>query len=326
MTPLSRALEPVVDLIRTADRFLLCSHEIPEGDCLGASLGLYHGLRALGREVHLFNPDEIPRQYRFLPGADCFSTSIPEGRFGGIFVLDCGGLDRLGAAGSSLRGRGPLVNLDHHRTNSRFGDLNVVEPGLSSTGELIYELLGQLEVSIDRAIAEVLFAAISTDTGSFRYANASARTFEVARALVTAGASPCEVATALYENNSLGRLRLLARVLETLSLSPDGRVASVRVTRAMLAETGASLADVEGMVNFPRSLEGVEVAILFRENDGGVGVSLRSKGDVDVSALAVCFGGGGHRNAAGFSWPGTLDEVEPRVLEQVRATLTTSDA
>jgi phosphoesterase RecJ-like protein len=212
--------------------------------------------------------------------------------------------------------------VDHHVSNSQFGDVNLVDSQASSTAEIVYDLLREIPVKMNLAIAENLYTGVLTDTGSFHYSNTTARTFAVARACVLAGVDPWKVAEKVYETQPLARLRLLPLVLGTLAIEEDGRVSSVVVTQKMLAETGATPALTEDFINYPRSVKGTEVAMLFREiNPSKYRISFRSRGRVDVSRISQGFQGGGHPNAAGCTLEGPLWEVKAKVLAEVRAAL-----
>jgi phosphoesterase RecJ-like protein len=221
-----------------------------------------------------------------------------------------------------VKGIGKIINIDHHVSNGFFGDLNLVDPGASSAAEIVYDLIRTLPAPFPREVAENVYTGLLTDTGSFHYSNTSPKTLAVARACLLAGVDPWEVSQKVYDTQPLPRLRLLPRVLDTLELSADGRVSSVVVTQQMLKEAGATVAMTEDFINFPRSVQGVEVALLFREvTPQKHRVSLRSRGSVDVARIAGQFQGGGHPAASGCTVEGSLSEVKTRVLEAVRSAL-----
>ncbi|MCL4424838.1 MAG: bifunctional oligoribonuclease/PAP phosphatase NrnA, partial [Firmicutes bacterium] len=218
-----------------------------------------------------------------------------------------------------------VVNIDHHGTNAGFGQYNYVDVQAAAVGEQIYELLRSMEVDISPAIATCLYTAIVTDTGSFRYESTRESTFRVAAELVRLGAKPAQVAENAFETRSLSSARLLGRALETLELTPDGKVAWLVISRAALEETGASDEETEGIINYARAIRGVEVGLLFRETgDGKVRVSLRSRHQVDVSRVASHFDGGGHPRAAGCTLSLPLNEAREKVITAVRGALADS--
>ncbi len=311
------SIRKLMDLIRKNTTFFILSHVNPEPDTIGAALSLYHYLKGIGKKVVVYNADGIPAFIRFMQYSDVIITTIPHRKFDVAISVDAGGLDMLGDDFGKLR-RGKTVNIDHHRTNTLFGDLNIVDPCASAVCELLYALFKKMEVRIDSAISSLLLAGIIYDTGSFRYRNTTARTLRIASELVRNGPSISDIAEKLYENQSIGRLRLIESMLDTIELSRDGRIASSVLTRDMYSATGTTREDAEGLIDYPKSIRGVAVAILFRETgDNRYKVSLRSKNDVDVAEIAEKFGGGGHTNAAGFTVNGRLLDVKNEVLNSV---------
>ncbi len=323
---MDRRFDRVIEKIREGKTFLVASHVNPEGDAVGSLLGLTLVLRAMGKDVTAFLEDPVPGIYGFLPGSDTIVHDlVGRGPFDSVFAVDCGMKDRLGAALASFDHRGLLINLDHHATNNRFGDLNVVDAEASATGEVIYDLCmaGGLEITPEAAIN--LYVAIHTDTGSFRYSCTTAGSLMKAGELVKLGADPGDISMRVYENYPAVRFRLLALVLATLDIIDlggevgGGDIATLFVTTEMFRSTGADVDNADGFVNYARSIEGVEVGALFRECPGGeFKVSLRSKSYMDVGAVAMALGGGGHARAAGCTIEGSLEEVKARVLGAVR--------
>jgi phosphoesterase RecJ-like protein len=295
--------------------FLVTTHEGPDGDAVGSTMALTSFLRALGKDVTLYYCDQIPDTYRFLPLTDMLVHAIPDRTYDVCFVLDAGELKRAGEEIAAFRGFGKIINIDHHPYSEDFGDLNYVDPSASATGALIYRIMKTAGYAIDYDTALCLYVAIVTDTGSFRYSNADPEAFQVSGELVAIGINPWSVAEKLYESQPLKRLELLALALSTLTVSKTGEFASISVTLDMYQKTGASSELTDGFVNYPRSIHGVEVSVFFREiKTGAYKVSFRSKGKVNVSSLAMAFGGGGHHNAAGCTLLGSLDEVRETVF------------
>ena len=319
----AETLKRIAEEVRKGRRFLISAHENPEGDAIGSVLALNLALTGMGKEAKVLNQDPTPEMLRFLPGAEEIIHRAPEyGGFDATFALDCGDKTRLGVEFTRVKGIGKIINMDHHISNSHFGDINLVDPKASSTAEMIFELLRVIPVGMDQAIAENIYTGILTDTGSFHYSNTSPKAFAVARKCLLAGVDPWKVAEKIYETQPLARLRLLPLVLETLESADGGRISSVVVTQRMMKQTGASPALTEDFINFPRSLKGSEVALLFREIEPEkYRVSLRSRGNVDVARVAKEFQGGGHPSAAGCTVEGNLEEVRAMVLERVKAAL-----
>jgi phosphoesterase RecJ-like protein len=245
-----------------------------------------------------------------------------ESAWDALIFLDCGSASRTGL-GTDLPARGGIrINIDHHQGNSRYGDVNLVDPEACATAELVYETLQAVPAPVGYSAATCIYTAILTDTGSFRFSNASARAFEIAARMVTKGVDPSQVAHMVFEQQPIGRLRLLSLVLDTLELSPRDKAASAIVTQAMLRQTHTGVEDVEGFVNYPRSICAVEVGILLREEaPGRYRVALRSKGRVDVSRIAASFGGGGHRNAAGATIEGSAEQIKGRIFAMAEEAL-----
>lgn len=323
-------LEKIKKLVLASKRILVTSHENPDGDALGSMIALGLGLEQLGKEVVLYSKDGVPEILEFLPHSNRIRRTLSdvEGTFDIAFAVDCTGVGRAGKEFEEFAasGRcGSVVIVDHHQTNSASADLYLLDPASSSTGMIIYSLLKSFPVDISRPIAKNLYATIIGDTGSFRYSNTNPETFRVAAELVEYGADPSEIAEAMFESEPLRKLRLLGLVMPTLNVVENNRIAYVVVDKAMLEQTGTARQDTEGMINIPRSIKGVEVAVLFREETGGNSsgwkISLRSKGKVDVAKIAETFGGGGHKRAAGCTISGSLDDVRKRVFNSLKEVL-----
>ena len=313
-----------VSLVEEGRRFLLTCHLRPDGDALGSMLGLAAVLRALGKEVVMFNVDPVPEYLRFLPRAVEVLRAAPLGEpFDATFVTDTASRALLPAELPPAEVTGPWVVVDHHAAHDGFGDVVVRETDAVATGEVVLRLMADLGVErVPPDAAVPLYTAIVTDTGGFRYQGTTPTTMRLAADLMEAGADPWTVAYNVFEGWAPARMKLLGAVLETLDTSHAGRVAVLTVTRATMARTGADDDMVEGLVNYARMLAGVEVAALvweWRLTEDGVAstkVSLRSRGNVDVSRVAVALGGGGHRSAAGATVRGALEDVRARVVAE----------
>lgn len=309
-------IKAILEAIGKGQRILVASHEGPDGDALASTLALSLALREMGKDVVAYNRDGLPGAFAFLPGAATLVDKLPAGRFDLGFVLDAGELRR---AGAELPERcNVMVNIDHHPHSELFTPLHYVDEQASATGILIYRILQAAGHPLSREVAYCIYAAILSDTGSFRYSNADPEAFRVAGDLIAHGINPWDVASNLYENQEEKRLRLLALSLQTLTVSDCGRYASVSVTEEMLTRTAAGPEHTDGFVNYPRSIHGVEVGLFFRQTaPGKFKVGFRSKGTVDVGTLARELGGGGHHNAAGAMVAGSLDEVRAVVFARI---------
>ena len=304
--------------LKNNERFLLATHVNPDGDAIGSLGALALVLEGMGKQVVAYCQDEVPEFLRFLPYADRIVSEISGlDRFEVAVVLDCGAFDRIGSAVEVLQHVGKIIHIDHHSSSGDFGQLNLVRPECSSTAEILYEIFQAIPVSLTPEVAENIYTAILTDTGSFRFANTTARTLAIAAEMVSLGVAPEKVAGEIYDSMSPERIELLARSLNTLTLRSNGRVAAMHVSRRMLEETGTSLIDTDGFVNYPRAISSAEIAIFFREMAADeVNVSLRSRGGLDVAEFARIHGGGGHHNAAAFRLGGSLSEVVEKVLTE----------
>lgn len=304
--------EEIIREIERAESFVLMTHLHPDGDALGSLLGLAEILEGLGKKVFRYLEDPVTHLYDFLPGCTLAETDLvalqnfvaaADSKVAAI-SLDCGDCDRLGREKKELLKLDPLLVIDHHRGHQEFGDFRWLDSARSSTGEMVYELAMELGAELSSSAAFNIYVAISTDTGSFRYENTSPRTLRIAADLVACGVRPEVVAGHIYDNFTLQRLRLMEQVLATLELFESDQLAFITVTHKMFEDCGAEVGDVEGFINYPRSLQSVKVAVFLKETqNGGVSVSLRAKGECDVAEVAALFGGGGHRNAAGFRFP-----------------------
>ncbi len=308
----------IVDILRDGRRFLMTTHVDPDADGIGSMLGLGVSLSRAGKEAVMVTPEPLEAPLSLLPEADrIVQTFSAESHYDAIFVLDCGELQRMGSLRFVAERKETTVCIDHHKTNDFFADINLVEPKSSSTGELVYRILKRGGFPLETVTANNLFAAIQTDTGSFRYQNTSSRALGIAAELVALGASPWEISRIVLEGYSVSRLKLLQAALGTLEFHEDGRIGLMTITSRMFKETGARRIDSERFVDYPRFVSGVEVSVLIREVENkGFKFSLRSNNHVDVADLASHFGGGGHARAAGFEREGAIDVVKREFLQE----------
>jgi phosphoesterase RecJ-like protein len=309
-------LSAVLNHIEQADRFVLTSHARPDGDAIGSVLACSQILRKMGKQAQVVLRDPVPSIYRELPFAEAVvqSPSVGDG-YENAIILECDSIQRTALQG--LDGRF-LINIDHHLTGRPFGHINWIDPNACATAELIFRLAREAGVAICPQIATCLYTAVLTDTGSFAYSGTGAETFALARELVLCGANPVQIAQKVYFSRSASKMRLLGAALS--HLHREGNLAWMYVTRDDIERCGAIEEDCEGVANYALSIENVEVALFFRElpDRRRWRVSLRSKGGVDVSAVAERFGGGGHYCASGCSLPGPLSVATERVLAQLR--------
>ncbi|MFQ5740110.1 MAG: bifunctional oligoribonuclease/PAP phosphatase NrnA [Acidobacteriota bacterium] len=312
--------EQILRFTRDHGCFAVTSHSRPDGDSIGSQLGLALALEQLGKTVHVINADPVPKAYRSLPGVEkIIVTDHLEGSYDSLFVLECNDLKRPEVANLETC---HVINIDHHPGARSYGHLNWVDTSASAVGEMVYQLVRALPVDVTPEIATNLYVAILTDTGSFQFPNTRRETFAVSGELVGYGANPGHIAQEVYLSQPLSKVRLLAKVLQTLELDPSGKIAWIVMTDDMIAETGASREETEGIVTHPLSIRGVVLVAFFRQDRGnGFRVSLRSKDHYDVGRVAARLGGGGHKNAAGLSLSGPLPEVRKEVLSRLEQLL-----
>ncbi len=313
-------MDDIIRFIKANQRFAVTSHSRPDGDAIGSSLGLALALEELGKTAHVFNADPHPHRYDFLPEVETIRvTNRVEGDYDGLFVLECNDLDRPQLANLEHY---RVVNIDHHPNTNSFGHFNWVDSTAAAVGEMIYYLIRGLSVPLTPAIATNLYVAIMTDTGSFQFSNTHAQTFQIVGDLANSGANPSAIAQSVYMNQPQARIRILGLLLDTLKLHSQEQIATISLTQDMLNTTGANINDVEGIVTYALSVEGVLLAAFLREEESArYRISLRSKDHYDVGALAETLGGGGHRNAAGLRLEGTFDEVSGRVVGELEKLL-----
>lgn len=322
-------MQKIVSHLKTSKRVLVASHENPDGDAIGSLLAMGLALEKMGKQATLFNPSPIPAVYRFLPSVSKIVKTLGdnakgEQAFDTAVILDCGDIERIGAAAKVMADIPVLINIDHHVTNTGFGHLRRVETEACATAEIVYHLIQELGVQLDCHIATAIYTGILTDTGSFRFSNTNRASFGICAEMVDLGVDPLMVAQYVYGTYSLGRIKLLNLALDSIEISRNGQLSIMTVTRKMLTKTGTHPEDADGLINYARRIEDVKVAALIHEEENNgthrsgrtrpYHVSLRSDGAVDVAEIAASFGGGGHTAAAGFSIEATLPEIKAKII------------
>ncbi len=307
-------------MLRTRQRFVVMSHVRPDGDALGCTIAMALCLQQLGKDVTAWNEEGVLEKFRYLPGYELVATPPTEPQeFDVAIMLDTSVQDRVGKCLPAVKRADVWINIDHHVTNPRFGDLVHIDSCAPATGQILYELFRQCGLPLTYPMADNLFVAISTDTGSFQYPSTTARTYEIGADLIRAGVNVGALSQKMYESYPRRRIELLRALLNTLRFTSGDRCASVVLPMATVAQIGALPEDNEGLIDHVRAIDGVTVAAFFEElPEGKVRVSLRSKSpQIDVSAICGLFGGGGHTLASGARVKGTLAEVEGRVLAAI---------
>ena len=316
-------LDRIVQTIRDSDTLCIVGHIRPDGDCIGSQLGLAYALKNAGKKVTVWNEDPLPRKLAFLDPDRLLSTPKQGKKFDCAIATDCASYERLGKAGDCIKDRQILINIDHHASNTRYGDLNWISDDEPSSGELIYRLLQTGHWPITPAIADCLFTAVSTDTGSFQYPSTRPATYHVAAHLVERGANLEKVCNEVYQSYPLSRVRLLRHVYSRFKLKHDDQIAYFWLRKIDYSRTGAGPEDAEGLIDHIRAIEPVIVACVFEEMTPDLSrISLRSKSEkVDVNEIAKQFGGGGHHAAAGARIPGRAMTTQRRVINAIKKAL-----
>jgi bifunctional oligoribonuclease and PAP phosphatase NrnA len=316
----SDTLERAAEEIRKRRRFVIASHVRPDGDAIGSQLAMAYALRALGKEARVINRDPPPPELLTFPGVGEIELADRIADPGdAVIVMESGDLTRTGVGGLDA---GFVINIDHHVGNTMYGAVNWFDVSAAACGEMVFDLVRELGAPLSYEIAVHIYVAILTDTGSFRYSNISPRTFDICRQCVAAGVDPQVVARAVFDNNSLGRLKLSAAVLSRMELDPSGRLAALSVGRQLLADCRATYEDTDGLINLPLTVKGIQAVVFFKETGAEEWrISMRSKGNIDVNAVARQFGGGGHKNASGCSATGSLETLSAlfrqKIVEQI---------
>ena len=310
----------IIEAIRESDTICIVGHVRPDGDCVGSQVGLGIALRNEGKKVVCWNEDNVPLKYRFLDKEGFLQKPRSGMKFDLVIATDCASFARLGLAGECVTERKLLINIDHHESNPRYGDLNWVSPKEASTGELIYRLLCAARWPVTKPIADCLFTAVSTDTGSFQYSNTRPRTLQIAGNLVARGADLAKICDEVYQSYPVSRAKLLKHVYSKFRLTYDDRIAYFWLKKADFARTGSDSDDTEGLIDHIRAIEPVVVACVFEEIEPELTrISLRSKNaKVNVNEIAALFGGGGHPAAAGARIPGKPLSVQRKVIAAVK--------
>ena len=308
-------MKEIVKAIKAGKSFIITTHVNPDGDALGSAIALAMALKHAGKKVIVYNRDGVPDTYGFLPGADIVQTSPGDSRAETIILVDCNNLARAGLqdCGSCKTS----IVIDHHDTDNDFGDVKWIEPDTPATGMMILELIRALKIPLSRDMAQNLYVAVTLDTGTFRYANTTAKALRMGAELTEAGADPGYVADRLYSNWTSNRFSLFRKVLESLDM--EGSICFMIISMNMIEETSTSHGDTENFVNFPLLMDRVKATVLLKEIEADRWkVSMRSKGDINVALVAENFNGGGHHNAAGCTIDGRYEDIRKTLTVMLR--------
>lgn len=328
MTDYLNSLKQAAEFMREHERFLVISHVSPDGDTTGSAFATCLLLRQLGKQYVVVNEGETPKTFGFLP---CFDEILNlakdpiEEKFTHVIAVDAADSKRMGQVQHLFAPDVQLVNIDHHPTNDRFGTINVIRTDAAATAEIMFELLEAGGFTLTNEIATCIYTGLLTDTGGFRYSNTTPNVMQIAAKLLTYGVKPGEIAERCLESITMQHVTILRRALQSLSLSHNNLVASMRVSHQDIVETGATSEDMAGLVNYGRNIEGVEVGLLLTETKPGiVKVGLRSRSKIDVALIAKSVGGGGHARAAGCTLEGNIEEIEQTILSKIYEVLEVS--
>ena len=318
-------MKKIISHLKNSNHVIIASHKNPDGDAIGCLIAMGLALDALNKNITLYNESPIQSAYRFLPSVERIVRQIKGTNiYDTAIILDCADFQRIGEVSSVVSRIPVIINIDHHITNTGFGNLNLIDTSACATAEIIYNLLIEMSFPINNsAIATSIYTGILTDTGSFRFSNTNKSAFAICEKMVEAGVDPYNVARHVYGKYSLGRIKLMNMALESIEISNNGKMSMMIITKDMLDETGTLPEDANGFINYAKNIENVNVAALIHELSNGKGVpeksnhyhvSLRSDGTVDVAVIASSFGGGGHNRAAGFSTDSTLSNIKTQML------------
>ncbi len=313
-------IQQIADAIRARRRFVLSSHSRPDGDSIGSQLAMAYALRALGKEATVVNADPAPPPLMAFPGVPAIRIAPRvEGDYDAALIMECGDLTRTGVAGLD---RFFVVNVDHHPGNTGYGQINWFDASAAACGEMVFDLVRALGVPMSLEIATHIYLAILTDTGSFHYSSISPRTFDICRDCLEAGVDPVIVARNVYDSNNMGRLKLFGAVLSAMQIDATGRIAIVYLDHEMARAAGGTYEDTEGLINLPLTVKEIQAVVFFKQDEGEqYRVSMRSKGEIDIGAVAKAFGGGGHKNAAGCTVTGAIDALQKTFVEKIEGAI-----
>lgn len=321
------SLRKAIAAIRKHKRFLITAHTSPEGDSLGSELAFYHLLKKIGKAAVIVNEDPLPQEYNFMPEIDnirLYRSRLKDFNFDCMAVLDCTDLSRTGQVYKLNKDKKPVINIDHHISNNKFGVINWVDPEASSASEMIFRLYKAMRVPFDKDSALLLYVGMLTDTGSFRHSNTTGFTHKAAGELMRFGFDIRQIYKEIYENIPFANIQLLTKILPYIRLAAGGKIAWVELPAKLLKHKNLSFDLTDHILSFVRSIKDTQVAALFKENLGKrneIRFNLRSNGLVDVNKIARAFGGGGHKTASGCTVAGRLSAVRKKVIAKIRQNL-----
>jgi len=320
-------MNQIINHLLKSKNIFLATHVHPDGDAVGSLIAMGLAVEALNKKVTLYNENVLPAVYRFLPSINrIVQHADAENDYDTAVILDCGNLGRIGRLHSAIAQVPVIINIDHHVTNTGFGDLQFIDTSASATAEIVYRLIRKMGLPISKDMATSIYTGILTDTGSFRFSNTSRAAFDICSELMGLGVDPYDVAQHVYGTYSLGRIKLLNLAIDSIEISENGKLSVMTLYQRMLDETGTHSEDIDGFIHYAKRIEDIKVAVLIRELSGGKSrppdnryhVSLRSDGTIDVSEIAASFGGGGHFSAAGFNIDSGIADLKKQIFKLAR--------
>ncbi|HMB79119.1 MAG TPA: bifunctional oligoribonuclease/PAP phosphatase NrnA [Vicinamibacterales bacterium] len=320
MTTTSPEIPRIADALRARQRFVLSSHGKPDGDSIGSQLAMAYALQAIGKDVTVINADPAPATLMAFPGVPGIRIAPRvDGEFDAAIVMECGDLTRTGVTGLE---RFFVVNIDHHPGNTNYGQINWFDAGAAACAEMVFDVVRALGVPLTVEIATHVYLAIVTDTGSFHYSSISPRTFDICRQCLEAGVDPVALSRQVFDSNTAGRLRMFGAVSQAMTLDPTGRIAVLYLDQAIAAATQGEYNDTDGLINQPLTVKEIQAVVFFKKIEGDqYRVSMRSKGAIDIGAIAAEYGGGGHKNAAGCTVTGAIDTLRATLVEKIEGAI-----
>lgn len=316
-------MNDIINTLRKSNRIGITFHSSPDGDALGSTLALMQGLKKLGKDCYIISKDKAPGVYKFLPYIDNVNTSNGEviEETDCVVVLDCGNLERISGNLKIDSKHYVLINMDHHLSNDLYGDFNFVDTNSASVGEIIYQIIRLMGIRMDKEMAICLYTSLVTDTGGFKFSNTTSVTHGIAGDLINIGIDFSEIHRIIFENKKYEKVKLQAKVIDTIELKFNNKFCIMELTKDMLEKIGVDASDTSDIVSIGMGIDVVEVCALLKENDDGVKISLRAKKDFDVRKIAEIFGGGGHTKAAGLLLKTSLEEAKSIITKEVEKEL-----
>ncbi|MEG1255181.1 bifunctional oligoribonuclease/PAP phosphatase NrnA [Clostridium sp.] len=307
----------ILDIIKKSNNIGITFHQSPDGDSLGSATALLQGLRALNKNAYIISKECLPNTFSYLPCSDEITGLIEDVKEGTelVIVLDCGDFKRINANLNLDNKRYTLINIDHHMSNEKYGDLNYVDSQSAAVGEIIFDLLGFLKVEITKSIGVSIYTSLLTDTSSFRHSNTTSKTHEIAGEVIKTGVNFNQIQRNIFDNKDFDKVKFFGRIIDTISLQVKDKVVFMEITEEMLKRSNLESIDSAEVIHFGTMINGAEVVALFKESKGGIKTSLRSKEIVDVSKIAETFNGGGHIRAAGFFYEGNMSSIKTKLIK-----------